>query len=375
MSNTARFPQTISSVWRHAAALLAAIALAAALPWASAQLASGEDPATVADQAVRTWSEQESLDLGALLSAPAEEVCRDLPALVGNPPPPAGTEVNLEDRQPREVPEPDRRSFTYPAELPSGELDVVQVDLQQSEGIWNATSVGFRPTGATGRAWLADPLVGVAFLLLSVAAVFFSIRTSFLRSWLLEGFGLLRKHRGIFIGTMILIYGSFALGALTGSALPEACGEAVLTVIQDSLEAAGAIQAIESGNIVRAAVTIFYQNFAVVNIVLFFTLALMFGVPAYLGAAVILFANGIPFGLVGGIGLLQLLFIAILIFLELTAHAVVVAGGGIFVRTLITEGFGSYSVGIRRLLLMVPIAFLLLLVGAWYESLLIVPWM
>ena len=370
---SARLPHPNHAGWRLAV-IATAVIVAVLFPWAAAQLATGDDPAEVADRAVRAWLDQEPLDLSTLLSSPPEEVCRELPALVGNPPPPQGTTVNFDDRQPREVAQPDRRSFTYPAELPTGDLDVVQVDLERTDdGAWSATSVGFRPAGPTGRLWLADPLVWAAFLLLSVAAVFFAFRRSFFRSWLQEGLALLRRNRGIFIGTMILVYGAFGLGALTGSALPDPCGEAVLAVLQDSLEAAGATQAVESGNVVRAAVTIFYQNFVVVNIVLFFTLALIFGVPAYLGAAVILFVNGIPFGLLGGFGLLQLLFVGILVFLELTAHAVVVAGGGILVKTLVTEGFGAFSEGIRRLMLMVPIAFLLLLIGAWYESLLLVP--
>lgn len=353
--------------------VLTALLFVLALPFAAAQLATGSDPDAVADRAVQAWLEQETVDFATLLSMPPEEACRDLPALVANPPPPSGTTVNLEDRQARDTEAPGIRSYTYPAELPSGELDVVQVDLAQENDTWVATSVGFRAQQGPSRPFLNQPLAWAAFLLVSVAALFLLFRQSFFRSWVTEGLGLLRRHRGIFIGTMILVYGAFGIGALTGSALPDACAEAVLTVLEGSLESAGATQAVASGNILRAAVTIFYQNFVIVNLVLFFTLAVLFGVPAYLGAAVILFVNGIPFGLVGGFGALELLFIGVLIFLELTAHAVVVAGGGILIRTLVTEGFGAFSDGIRRLLLMVPLAFLLLMIGAWYESFLIVP--
>lgn len=340
-----------------------------------AQLASGTDPAETADQAVQAWLEQETPDLQALLGRPAEDVCRELPALLGSPPPPEGTQVNLEDRQPRTTESESTRAFTYPAERPGGELDVVQVDLAQEGDGWIATSVGFRVDQPTGRPWLNQPVVWALFLLVSIAALYLSVRPTFFRGWVREGVGLLRRHRGIFIGTMILVYGAFALGAFTGSTLPDACAEAVLTVLQGSLESAGATQAVESGNVLRAAVTIFYQNFVVVNLVLFFTLAVLFGLPAYLGAAVVLFVNGIPFGLIGDFGPLSLVFVAVLVILELTAHAVVVAGGGILVRTLVKEGFAAFSEGIRRLALMVPLSFLLLLIGAWYESFLLVPGM
>lgn len=344
------------------------------LPLALAQLASGENPEAVADRAVAAWLEQQTLSIGTLMSLPPEEACRDLPALVANPPPPEGTEVNLADRQQRQVDAEDALSYTYPAERPTGELDVVQVDLTLEEGTWTATSVGFRAQQGATRPWLNQPFVWAAFLLMSLGTLYLLVRPSlFLRGWVREGWRLLRAHRGIFIGTMLLVYGAFAMGALSGSALPDACAEAVLVVLQGSLEAAGATQAIESGNILRAAVTIWYQNFIVVNVVVFFTLAVLFGVPGYLGAALILFVNGIPFGLVGGFGPLQLLFVGLLIFLELTAHAVVVAGGGIMLKTVIKQGFGAFSEGVRNLMLMLPLAFLLLLIGAWYETFLIVP--
>lgn len=364
-------PVVRSGRLRRALSILGLLLL---IPIAAAQLATGPDPEAVADRAVQAWLEQETPSIGALMSLPPEEACRELPALVGNPPPPEGTEVNLEDRQARDVDDELQRSFTYPAERPTGELDVVQVDLTRENDTWIATSVGFRTQQATARPWLNQPLAWAAFLLLSVGTLYLLFRSnSFLRAWVREGRRLLREHRRIFIGTMVLVYGAFALGAVMGSALPDACADAVLAVLQTSLESAGATDAVASGNIVRASLTIFYQNFVVVNVVLFFTLAVLFGVPAYLGAALILFVNGIPFGLVGGFGALQLVFIAVLIFLELTAHAVVVTGGGILIKTVFKEGFGAFSEGIRRLMLMLPLAFLLLLIGAWYESFLIVP--
>ena len=364
-------PSTTSNRLRVCVLLVTLLALAVA----AAQPAPGQDPAQVADEAVESWLAQETRDLNALLGLPPEDICRELPALLGNPPPPQGTEVNLEDRQTRTTDDESVRSFTYPAELPNGELDVVQVDVVEEDGGWAAASVGFRTQQATGRPWLNQAWVWIGFLLASVGALALLLRPSFFRGWVREGLALLRRHRGLFIGTMILVYGAFALGALAGSALPDACAEAVLNVIEGSLESAGATQAVASGNVLRAAATIFYQNFVVVNIVLFFTLAVLFGVPAYLGAAVVLFVNGIPFGLVGGFGLAQLVFIGLLIFLELTAHALVVTGGGMLVATLVREGFAAFSEGIRRLSLMVPLAFLLLMIGAWYESFLIIPGM
>ena len=66
------------------------------------------------------------------------------------------------------------------------------------------------------------------------------------------------------------------------------------------------------------------------------------------------------------------MFLIILLVLELTSYFLVIAGGGILLVSVIREGFGGFSKGVRRLALMLPFALILLLVGAWYESSLII---
>ena len=129
---------------------------------ASAQVASGSDPEQVADQAVRSWLEQDRQDLGALGSLSAEELCSLAPQLLQSPPPPEGTSVAFGSRQ--EVASEDEavRLYSYAASLPGERLEVVDVRLEREGAGWNAVRVGFdletAPRGV--RLWLQEPLAG-----------------------------------------------------------------------------------------------------------------------------------------------------------------------------------------------------------------------
>lgn len=341
--------------------------VAAFLPWAGAQLARGSDPGNTADRAVEAWLEQVPPELAQLSTLSPSELCQQLPGLVVNPPPEQGTRVNLDDR--RELPSDDEgtRLYSYSAVRAGGQLEVVQVTLVQEGEEWVAQQVGYR-VGSAGRDWLQQPATAWIFGLFSIIVLYLLVTPSFLRTWLARGLQVLRGHRGVVLFTMILLYGVFVLGVITGSQLPDECTDAALTLVNRSITAIGATEAYGSGNVTRAAAVTFYQNFVVVTLSVTFSLALLFGVPAYLLSLVSFFVQAIPFGLVGAFSSSQALFVIVLILLELTAYFLVVAGGGILLRTLIRNGFGALSLAVSRLALMLPIAMLLLLIGAWYEA-------
>ena len=62
---------------------------------------------------------------------------------------------------------------------------------------------------------------------------------------------------------------------------------------------------------------------------------------------------------------------AVLLLLELTAYFLVVAGGGMLLGGVIRGGFAAIGPSVRKLVLMLPLAGLLLLIGAWYEAVVI----
>ena len=115
-------------------------------------------PAAVADRAVREWLAREPLNPLALSSGSPEEVCRELPALLANPAPPAGTAVNFGNRVERPG-EGAARRYTYPVTFPGERLAVLEVTLKRQDGRWQAERVGVQSTvqGPTIPAVLQGP--------------------------------------------------------------------------------------------------------------------------------------------------------------------------------------------------------------------------
>jgi hypothetical protein len=335
-----------------------------------AVLLAGDDPAVVADEAVQAWLARPATALSDLLGRDAGEVCALLPDLVAAPPPPEGTRVNLDDRRELTLDDPDARRFSYSAVRPVDRLDVVQVDVRRVDDRWEAVSVGFR-IDAIDRGWLGSPISGGVFAGLSLLVLVLLLRPSPLRRVLASGTQYVREHRRLVFGTMVLLYGAFALGVWSGASLPPACDDAVMAVLGQALGQVGATDALLSGDPLRLAVTIFYQNFGVVTLLLFW-LGLLFGVPAYLLAFPQFFANGLPFGVLYDVtGPVALLGTVLLIVIELTAYFLVVAGGGMLLVTIVRQGFGAFPLALRKTLAMLTIAGVLLLAGAWYEVALI----
>ncbi len=330
---------------------------------------------TTADDAVATWLKRTPLGIAQLSTMEPEEVCAALPGLIIDPPPEPGTKVNIDDRQEQPSADPAQRVFTYSAVRPGDRLDVLEVELRGSdEAGWTVDHVGYRntfePQGV--RLWLQQPAASWLFVGFTLLVIFGLARPSRLRVWLRESWQNIRQHRRLVIGTMVVLYAMFGLGALVGTGLPKECEEAILTVVTSAVTSVGATDAYGSGNIMRAAVTTFYQNFVVVTLSVTFTLSLLFGIPAYLLSIVSYFVQGIPFGLLGDATPLQFLLVLILLLLELTSYFLVVAGGGMLLATLFRKGFSGLPQGFRKLMLTLPVAMVLLLIAAWYEALIVI---
>jgi len=329
---------------------------------------TGEEPGALADEAVRSWLDTEPRPLSELSRLDAETLCRELPALFAAPPPPPGTEVDVDDRQRRETDSEDRRRYTYAAEVPPERLDVVEVVLSRDGETWRVERVGFQVETTSGRSWLQSRAAGIGFALVSLLVLVSLFRPSPLRSWLASGREAIREHRRLVTWTMILGWTVVAVGLWSGSRLPDACEDAVLVVLGSTLEQVGATQALASGDIARTALVIFYQNFFVVTLTALFGSALLLGVPAYLLAGASFLAQSTAFGVLGVGGFPEVLFVLVLFVLEFTAYFLVVSGGGMLVVSLARGGFAGLGAGYRKLISTLPWAAMLLLVGAWYEA-------
>lgn len=329
-------------------------------------------PAELADQAVTDWQNRPAPTLDSLTALSTVELCEAVPALLVNPPPPAGTRVNLDDRLELPAAEPGRRVYSYSAVGPADQLTVVQVVLQQDGADWRVVQVGFRQPAPSGiRAWVQTPAAAWTFTGLSLLTVFLLLRPGWLRRTLGRGLAVIREHQRAYTVTLVLMFGLFAGGILTGAGLPDECTAAIMETVTSAVSNVGATEAYLSGDIARAATVTFHQNFVVVSASTLFSLALLFGVPAYLFGGFSFFAQAIPFGLIAPSGV-EFILITVLLLLELVAYFSVIAGGGFLLVTLVRKGLQALPEAVGKLLLMLPIAGLLLLAGAWYEALIII---
>ena len=328
----------------------------------------GDDPATLADRAVERWLDSESRTLADLATLDAETVCRELPGLFAAPPPPPGTEVDLTDGQERPTDDEGRMRFTYAAEVPPDRLDVVEVLLARDGDAWAVERVGFQVPDTGGREFLQSRTAGIVFALVTLVFLIGIARPSPLRRWLAFGAASVREHRRLVIVTMVAGWAIVGIGLWSGAQLPDACEEAVLTILGSTLDQVGANQALASGDVARTALVIFYQNFMVVTVTALFGSALLLGVPAYLLAGASFLAQATAFGVLGLGGFPEILLIGVLFVLEFTAYFLVVAGGGMLVATLVRGGLSQFGMAYRKLTATLPWAALLLIVGAWYEA-------
>lgn len=336
---------------------------------------SATPPAAAADSAVRAWLNRAPFDPMALSRLPPNEICQQLPELVADPPPPDGTTVNFDDRKVYPGSATARR-FTYPIAFPNGRLEVLEVKLTRQNGVWQSTRVGLPESATSGPtipAIFQTPAAAVGFVVLSLLVVYGLVRPSFFRRWLAEGWGYIREHRRLTIATVVILYGLFGLGVWAGSNLPPTCEQAIVTIVNEGVSQLGAAQAYESGNVARAAVVTLYQNFLMGSVVTTFVpAALTLGTFAYIFNGARFLTLGLPFGFALDNDAYTLITVAILILVELMAYVLVTAGGGMLLLTIARGGLKAFGKGYRKLVMMLPIAFLLLVIGAWYEAAIII---
>lgn len=350
-------------------------------------LASGSDPERVADEAIANWqaranaSPLRDFNFGAYLDeedpqAGVEAMCREFSVLGNNPDVISDFVINLESRKLlEESAEGTRRVYSYAANVKdSSVLARVQVRLQKnakSEGAtpWQAVLIQSEYEGLnTGLPdFLTHPLAPWLFSLLSLYVLFLLLRPSWYRRWLAQGMQHIRQHPIVTIVAIVLLYGSYILGTASGVNLPT-CQAGLINVVQSSLSNSGIIDAIDGGNVASAATVIASWNFVQGAVVTTFSPALLFGIPAYLVNFARFFMLGFALAPTADVLPLFMWHIPVII-IELLAYILVTAGGGMVLVTVLREGMRAFGLGVRKLLSMLPIAFLLLLIGAWYEAL------
>ncbi len=337
--------------------------------FASAQLATGSSPETVASEAVEAWLKRaEKFELSQFFTQEPEGVCEELSTLGQLPNLIKATEVNFDDVNVIETSET-AHTYTYAAKASESLLGQVKVQLSQTNnGEWEADSVRlyFTSGNPSPLSQINYPITGWIFLFFSFYLAYLCSRPSFFRSWLIKGVEIIKAHRRIVLGTIIALYSAFVLGIIAGSSMPETCHSYITEMLSTGVSDIGIVEVLESGDIARIAAAISFWNFSMGAIVTTLLPASLFAVPAYLFNFSRFFYLAIPFADVPPAMLLVHLPVIII---ELLAYTLITAGGGIFLATLIRQGWKGYREGLKKLFLIVPIALVLLVFAAWYESL------
>lgn len=332
-------------------------------------------PEDLSDKAIRDWLAQEVPTMTELAGLSTDEVCIELPKLLYGAP--EGLDVNLGDRQALELPEGSPENvlrFSYPASQPGDIVGTVRVTLLKEEGEdWHVASIRYFPELGNDplRSWLTSTVGAIFFTLFSALILYLSIRKTFFRAWLTEAWGYINQHRRNVIFSVVLLYGLFGLGYLAGTGLSQPCGDLLGSLVQQSIEQLGVADKANSGNVLGLSAAIFYQNFTFGAFFTTYIPALFFGIPAYLLNGSRFFALALLFGYSGLGGILNAILAIILILVELMAYIIVTAGGGMLLITVIKGGFSAFRLAYRKLLMMLPVAMLLLIIGAWYETFII----
>jgi hypothetical protein len=345
----------------------------------AAPLARGDVPEQVADAAITRWQEQaQGFDIMAFASADASpaELCEELTALGQDPRIISSTAVNFDDRRLLENPGVDAaalgveqvRRYSYPARVGEDTVARVEVLLSQQGDMWQSEGVRIRFDDSTLSlpGFLQSNFAGIAFLALTAYLITLLVRPSWFRKLLADGWQVIKTSKGLVIGTIVALYGVYTFGSILGTSLPE-CQVAIATFVGGSLDDIGIMQVLDNNNVAQTAAAITYWNFVQGTLTTTLFPAALLAIPAYLLNLSRFFVLGFALAPVGPQASMLLFHVPVII-IELLAYILVTAGGGIMLGTLAKQGFGSIRLAVRKLLLMVPIAFLLLVIGAWYES-------
>ena len=336
----------------------------------------------LAKEAIDTWkATAQDFSPGKYLEMedPTTALCTDFAVIGTTPELVNGLNINFEDPQERTLDGEGTEGIVvigYPASVgeTTGQVEVAlrPVDVGSvgaaDEQEWEAGRVRFNVLDGDSRvlpAFFDSPLAGWVFIAFSLLLLFAFFRPNFFRNWLYLGWQAILEHRRLVIGTSILLYGLFALGLMTGLALPEACIDMATELIVGNLQTIGVVEFLSSGDVIGTAAVTAAWNFVMGAFSTTFIPALLFGIPAYLFNALRFFGLAIPFA---GVFEPSLILHLPTLIIELMAYIIVTAGGGMLLVTLIKKGFRALPEGLRKLWLMLPIALVLLVIGAWYES-------
>jgi hypothetical protein len=254
-----------------------------------------------------------------------------------------------------------QRLYKYPISV-DGEDATLSVRLEKIGGSWQVRSARESPNITLIPGEVFTPVGAWIFVALTALLAWAVVTPTIWRTWIRESLIITRANLGVYLGTNIVLYGLFVIGAIAGFSQPK-----FVELFQEFAAGAlsqGGLEKLASNGVASGAFGITLNNLRA-GVAFAFIAGFLFAVPAY----IMFFAQTVfygfvlsPVGLSGNSFLLHIPTIII----EFAAYFYVVAASGIMLARIINRI--PYAMAVRDYVKCLPVAVTVLVIAAWYES-------
>ena len=254
-----------------------------------------------------------------------------------------------------------QRLYKYPISV-NGEDATLSVRLEKIGGIWQVRSARESPNITLIPAEVFTPVGAWIFVALTALLAWAVVTPTIWRTWIRESLTVTRANLSVYLGTNIILYGLFVIGAIAGFSQPK-----FVELFQEFAAGAlsqGGLEKLATNGVASGAFGITLNNLRA-GVAIAFITGFLFAVPAY----IMFFAQTLFYGFVlspvGLSGTSFLLHIPTII-IEFAAYFYVVAASGIMLARIVRRI--PYAMAVRDYVKCLPVAVTVLVIAAWYES-------
>jgi hypothetical protein len=253
------------------------------------------------------------------------------------------------------------RLYKYPIAV-DGEDATLSVRLEKIKGVWQVRSARESPNITLIPSEVFTPVGAWIFVALTALLAWAVVTPTIWRTWIRESLIITRANIGVYLGTNIVLYGLFVVGAIAGFSQPK-----FVELFQEFAAGAlsqGGLEKLATNGVASGAFGITLNNLRA-GVAIAFISGFLFAVPAYLvflGQTVFYGFVLSPVGLSGNSFLLHIPTIII----EFAAYFYVVAASGIMLARILNRI--PYAMAVRDYVKCLPVAVTILVIAAWYES-------
>ena len=254
-----------------------------------------------------------------------------------------------------------QRLYKYPISV-DGEDATLSVRLEKTKDSWQVRSARESPNITLIPSEVFTPVGAWIFVALTALLAWAVVTPTIWRTWIRESLIVTRANLGVYLGTNIVLYGLFVIGAIAGFSQPK-----FVELFQEFAAGAlsqGGLEKLATNGVASGAFGITLNNLRA-GVAIAFITGFLFAVPAY----IMFFAQTLFYGFVlspvGLSGTSFLLHIPTII-IEFAAYFYVVAASGIMLARIIRRI--PYTMAVRDYVKCLPVAVTVLVIAAWYES-------